>query len=727
MSKLFTAVLMAASFALPAAAQNQLDFLSDLTQFHDLRQMLPDYLQQRAERRLAERRRRVANLETQSAVDQRRAYIRKTMLEGLGGLPERTPLNARTVGVVERDRYKVEKVIFESQPGFYVTANVYLPKSGSPPYPAVLYPLGHEQGGKSHDAWQRMLGSLATKGYVALAWDPPGQGERAQMYDRDFKQRKLVRSTTEHTMLGIQCLVTGDSLARYTIWDGIRALDYLLSRPEVDKGRVACTGNSGGGTHTAYLSALDDRIGVAAPSCYLTSWSKLLDTIGPQDAEQLIMPWIGAGLDHGDFVIAFAPKPYLILSAIRDFFSIAGARATYAEAQALYQRLGAAEKIAMSEVDRGHGYHQPNRLAAYRWLARWLKGEEDNEPEPNIDIAAFHELACTETGQVATSLGGETVFTLNNKRAERLDPELPKIEGASDLPSYRREIRDRVRKLAVIDYQAADVETTPYGAIQRSGYRVEKLTYESEPGILIPALAFVPDGGPERKPAILYVDGNGKSAEGREGGDIEWLVKTGHVVLAPDLRGLGETRQLTEDSGSDWPRYFGDYNSAMTSFLLDETLVGMRTVDVLRGLDLLTARDDVDSDRISGIGKRAGALPLLYAAVLDERIQRVAFEEILVSYRSVVEHRIHRQVLENIIPGVLKQFDLQDLIAGLAPRDVLVVNPVDPLGNPLWPDPARDAYARPMETYRTAGAADSIRIVRREPEQSVADIYTAWR
>ena len=140
------------------------------------------------------------------------------------------------------------------------------------------------------------------------------------------------RSTTEHTILGIQCLLAGDSLARYTIWDGMRALDYLLSRPEVDASRIAVTGNSGGGTHTAYLAALDDRIHVAAPSCYLTSWRALLETIGPQDAEQDLLPWIGNGLDHADFIYAFSPKPYLVLSAIRDFFSISGARATYKEA-----------------------------------------------------------------------------------------------------------------------------------------------------------------------------------------------------------------------------------------------------------------------------------------------------------------------------------------------------------------------------------------------------------
>ncbi len=706
----WTLTALAALFAGPAHAQTQLDFLVDIPEFRELRQMLPSYLRTRAGALLAERRRAVAALATHRDVDERRAYIRRTMLAAVGGFPERTPLNARVVGTLDRGDYRIEKVIFESQPKFYVTANLYLPARGRPPYPAVLYPLGHERGGKSHDTWQRMLASLARQGYVALAWDPLGQGERAQLYDADFEQRKLIRSTTEHTMLGIQCLLVGDSLARYTIWDGIRALDYLLSRPEVDKERVACTGNSGGGTHTAYLSALDDRIKVAAPSCYLTSWERLLHTIGPQDAEQNLLPWLAAGLDHGDFIIAFAPKPYLLLAAIRDFFSIAGARATYHEAKELYRRLGAEQKLAMAEVDAGHGYHRPNRLAAYAWFARWLKGEEIQPDEPEIEIAEFDELACTETGQVATSLGGETVFTLNKKRADRLDPKLPSPAGT---PAFRAEVQRRVRTVSGIDYAKGPVEVRAYGQIQRRSYRIEKITYAGEPGIVVPALVFVPDSGAARKPAVIYVHGDGKAADAAEGGDIEWFVSSGHIVLAPDLRGWGETGRRDERNGSDWPRYFGDYDSAMTSFLIGESLVGMRAADILRGIDVLAARGDVDPDRISGIGKRAGAIPLLYAAVLDDRLQRLGLEEMLVSYRAVVEHKIHRRVLESIVPGVLAQFDLPDLVAVLAPERVVVVNPVNPLGNRVRLAAAQQAYPQ-------------VSVVRRRPGESPGKAYGDW-
>src|SRR5438270_3555017 len=234
------ACILACLIAVHAAAQESedLNFASGLEQFQDIRRMLPSYLNNIGLQMLTQRQRQIERLATVEDVSRRRAYLREQMLKDLGGFPDRTPLNARVVGVLERPGYRIEKVIFESQPHFYVTANLYLPKTGHPPYPAILYPLGHERGGKTNPTWQQMLGSLATKGFVALAWDPVGQGERLQIFDEDLRESKVGNSTTEHTVVGTQCMLVGDHSARYTIWDGMRALDYLLSRKEVDPARI---------------------------------------------------------------------------------------------------------------------------------------------------------------------------------------------------------------------------------------------------------------------------------------------------------------------------------------------------------------------------------------------------------------------------------------------------------------------------------------------------------
>jgi len=713
MQSVYIACILAGLFAMPSAAQESedLDFASGLEQFHDIRRMLPSYLNNIGLQMLVQRQRQVEGLVTIEDVQRRRAHLRERMLDDLGGFPERTPLNARVVGVLQRSAYKIEKVIFESQPHFYVTANLYLPKTGRPPYPAILFPLGHEPGGKTNPTWQQMLGSLATKGFVALTWDPIGQGERLQIYDEDLGESKVGDSTTEHTVVGTQCLLVGDHLARYTIWDGMRALEYLLTRPEVDPTRVGLTGNSGGGTHTAYIAALDDRIQVAAPSCYITSWRLMLQTIGPQDAEQTFPFWLKDGFDYPDYLYAFAPKPYFLLSAIRDFFPIAGARETFAEASRVYSAIGAKEKVGMFEADDGHGYSKPRRLAAYEWFGRLLRGVEDKDPEPQIEMATPEELRCTPTGQVSTSLGGESVFTLNQKRLER-------VQSNRRMPPA--ELPRKVQELIRYEPPSTSQEVQRYGTITRSGYQIEKLTYESESGITIPSLLFVPEGGDDKKAAVVIVSGDGKKASAPE---AERLVKSGMVVLSIDARGFGETQINTGVNSEEFDHYFGDFRDAMTALLVGKTMVGMRALDITRAVDLLSARRDVDREKIYVYGKKGGAVPALYAAVLDRRIRKVVLEDMLSSYESVVENKIHRRVLESVVPGALKFYDLPDLAATLAPRKLSIVSGTDPLGHELPANTVRKEYSRAVEAYRQMGMEQSIHIRDSSPTDSTNTIY----
>jgi len=669
--------------AAPALAQprDEWNFLSDPSVFHDVHGMLPAYLKEKAPALLDGRQRAIARIATMDDLKARQQYLRERMLSYLGGLPERTPLNPHTVGTLDRGDYRVEKIVFESRPAFYVTANLYLPKSGRAPYPAILFPLGHERGAKAHQAWQRCLAGLARRGFVALAWDPLGQGERVQMYDEDLHDSKVQGSTVEHTIIGMQCLLTGTHVAQYTIWDGMRALDYLLARPEVDARRVGCTGNSGGGTHTAYLSALDDRIQVAAPSCYITSWQRMLESIGPQDAEQVFPLWLKDGLDYPDYLYGFGGKPFLMLTAIRDFFPIGGARATFAEAQQTFARLSLGGNVAMFEADDGHGYSQPRREAAYRWFTRWLEGAENAEPEAPLTLATAEELQCTRTGQVQTEFpGAADVFSLNRKLAGQL--------RANRKPSPES-VRRQARELTHYEAASGPVRITRFGQLDRPEYRAEKLVYETEAGISIPAVLFIPHGGEARKPAIVLADAAGKSAAAAEAAQ---LAAKGYIVLAPDLRGFGET-QPALDRRDYFVKAFGDYENATTALLIGKTMAGMRAADVVRGVDLLAARSDVDAARIAVAGRSAAALPALFAALFDDRIRSLALDGMLVSYESVVNERIHQGLADQIVPSVLKFFDLPDVIASIAPRRVGVFNGVNPLGQELTLGRLRQAYA----------------------------------
>ena len=684
----------------PARAQSRDDwnFLSDPSVFRDVHGMLSAYLRDKAFALIDERQRAIAGIAGMDDLKARQRYWREHMLSYLGGLPERTPLNPQTVGTLDRGDYRIEKIVFESRPSFYVTANLYLPKNGRPPYPAILFPLGHENGAKAHEAWQRCLAGFARRGFVALAWDPLGQGERIQMYDEDFHDSKMPGSTVEHTIIGMQCLLTGTHIAQYTIWDGMRALDYLLSRPEVDARRVGCTGNSGGGTHTAYLSGLDDRIQVAAPSCYITSWKRMLESIGPQDAEQVFPLWLRDGLDYPDYLYAFGGKPYLMLTAIRDFFPIGGARDSFLEARQVFAKLSLADHVAMFEADDGHGYSLPRREASYRWFTRWLQGTENAEPEAPLTLASAEELQCTAAGQVKTEFPGATdVFSLNRSLAAQLRAERKPSPDA---------VRRHARELTAYEAASGPVPVARFGQLERPGYRVEKLVYESETGISIPALVFAPSGGEARKPAVVFADAAGKGAAAAEAAE---LAAKGYLVLAPDLRGFGET-QRPMDRRETFVRNFGDYQTTLTALLIGKTMPGMRAADLVRAVDLLATRSDVDASRIAVTGRGAAAIPALLAALFDDRIRSLALDGMLASYESVVNERIHQGIVDQVIPSALKHFDLPDLIAAIAPRKVVVFNSVNPLGQEMTLGRMRQVYA---------GAAAEIAVRNREDQPFV--------
>lgn len=649
----------------PAFAQTDpvLDFTSAIGDLRDLSQANTRMLIAEAERYLAVR----PSLHSESDVKKRAAQVRAQMLKNIGGLPPRTPLNAKTVGVIDHGKYRIEKIIFESQPKFYVTANLYVP-NGAGPYPAILMPLGHESGGKAHEAWQYVLGSFATKGFVALAWDPLGQGERSQFYDPDTRGSKLTQSTREHTMLGIQTLLAGDSIARYMIHDGIRALDYLSARAEVDPNRIGVTGNSGGGTMTTYLAAIDDRLKAAAPSCYITSWKSLITQLGPQDAEQNLPPWLNAGFDFPDLIYAFQLKPYLVLSAIRDFFPIGGARATVAEARQVYDRAGAGNRIHMVEADDGHGYTKPRRLAVYAWMSRWLANREDDGVEPDIKIHTEEELQCTATGQVATSLGGETVYSMNHARIKR--PSKP--PSSSDVIAKAKELT----RYAPAARQPA---VAGYGAIERAGYRIEKLTYESEPGIWIPAVLAVPASPAAGAPAVLIADCAGKSAAAAR---IEQFIAARRIVLAVDVRACGELADRSPRGVDPW---FGDFRNNFAALQLGRTMLGMRVLDLTAAIDVLTARPGLNVSAITAVGVGPASMPVLFAGAFDSRITVVELDGLLHSFHAPVESRIHRRVFEQLLPGVLNHFDVGDVVKAIAPRPVTIHRRVDAMGETLKP------------------------------------------
>jgi dienelactone hydrolase len=439
--------------------------------------MLRDYLTRTALDQLAARRERVSQINSRAAFETRRKQFRDDLLGMVGGLPsERTPLNVRVTGTLDRTDYKVEKLIFESQPGVYVTANLYVPKTGTPPYPAVLHSTGHSVAAKARAFYQTLSLGLVKKGFVVLTYDPLGQGERREFFDPALQDSKVGGTTTEHQMLGLQSLLAGESIAGQMIWDGMRGIDLLASRSEVDRSRIGATGCSGGGTMTTYLAALDERIRAAAPACYITSWDDQLraDT-GPQDAEQQFPDLLARGYDHADFVEAFAPKPYLICSTDQDFFPLEGARKTYEEAKRIYSLFDAGDRVKWFHEPGGHGMPVATREAIYGWMTQWLKDGVGSVKEPALETEYEEELYATPTGQLATSFGG-SIGAFNLKRFADLSPARP----VADL---------RSTVIALTRYEASGnaLEARTRNVEQREGHHLESLVYHTGPGRYVPA------------------------------------------------------------------------------------------------------------------------------------------------------------------------------------------------------------------------------------------------
>lgn len=667
--------------------------------------LMHHYLLGRVDKALDRRRAEYEKLKTPEQLAAYQQRMRDFFIDALGGFPERTPLSPQVVGKEDRDGYRIEKIIFESQPRHFVTAILYLPDA-KPPYPGVLVPCGHSNNGKASEPYQRASILLAGNGMAALCYDPIDQGERFQLLNADGKP--VIGGTTAHSALGVGSTLLGRNTATYRIWDGMRAIDYLQSREEVDPQRIGCTGNSGGGTLTSYLMALDRRIPCAAPSCYLTSLRRLTHTIGPQDAEQNIHGQIAYGMDHADYVMMRAPKPTLMCVATRDYFDIEGAWSSFRQAKRFYTRLGFAERVNLIESDAGHGFNTQLRVGAVRWMRRWLLGVDDAITEPESSIARDEDVQCTPRGQVMLLDGARSTYDLNVELEEKLARARKEFWERTEKAKALEEVRQisGIRKLADLPKPIC----VSAGKIDREGYRIEKLIIRSEHGVYragpasearkrgdlkprpgpspeiggiwLPALAFVPE-----KPtgeAYLYLHGDGKQTDAAPDGPIEKLAKQGHLVLAVDLRGLGEA--AAEPGKGGIPRYIGgDWKDLYLAYLLGTSYLAMRAEDVLvcaRFLPGYEAGGKPNRVHLLSIG-RTGPAALHAAALEPELFASVKLHGCLESWASVVRTPLATGQFENVVHGALKTYDLPDLLRTLPKEKVTWSDPVDALGRPL--------------------------------------------
>jgi dienelactone hydrolase len=661
-----------------AATQRDESATDSLKPLNRFPRMVQEYFVEQLRRHEQRHQQHHASLQTRADAEAYVASVRQRIRSCFGPSPEKTPLEPRVTGIVDREAYRIEKVIFQSRPGLLVTGNLYVPKGGAFPRPGVLGTCGHSDSGKAIDVYQSFAQRLARLGYVVFIYDPIGQGERLQYPDAALKSTVGV-GVPEHIHAGNQQFLVGEFFGAWRAWDGIRALDYLLSRPEVDPRHLGVTGNSGGGTMTTWLCGLDSRLTMAAPSCFVTTFRRNLENELPADTEQCPPRALSLGLDHEDFLAAMAPKPVLILGKEHDYFDVRGTEEAYSRLKRLYALLGAEENIGLFVGPGSHGYSRENREAMYRWFNR-VTGVSDGRSEPPLQIEQESTLWCTPKGQVA-ELGSRPIYEFTRERSKALAAQRArtdknglaaalsaalKLPTVPDSPEYRI-----LRALPPRHYPRAHattyaVQTEP--GIHAIVYRLSKERIESRPPH-------------DTSRAFLYISHRSSDAELRDESFLRGMVasEADSAFYTCDVRGIGESQPDTCGQNTFLRPYGSDFFYAIHGLMLDYPSVAQRTFDILTVLEWLGG---IGHSEIHLLAKGWGALPATFAALLCPRVTRVTLKNALTAYADIAESERYRWPLATFIPGVLTHFDLPDCYAALRDKQISLIEPWEALAPP---------------------------------------------
>lgn len=605
------------------------------------------------------------------------AYVRSAQerIRGcFGPLPEKTPLNAKVTKTTDRDAYRIENIVFESRPNYHVTGNLYLPKERKGRIPGVIGVCGHSRNGKAADPYQSFAQGLARQGMACFLIDPVGQGERFQFLNEKLGSR-LNGGTTEHNQMGAPQALVGEFLGTWFVWDAMRALDYLLTRDEIDPKHLGVTGNSGGGTQTTWLCGMEPRFTMAAPSCFVTTFRRDVENELPQDMEQCPPRVLAEDLDHCDFLAAMAPKPVIIMAQEKDFFDVRGSAETYECLKKLYTLLGKPENIQLHTGPDPHGYSQPNREAMYRFFGK-ATGIPAAAAEPAITLEKEDDLLCTPKGQVG-AMGSRTLMSFTRDKAESLAKKRPALSGAD----LQKSLRETLKMPVIVD---SPPDYRILRTVGKRGYPAKAYcTYavETEPMIHALVTRLSDEALTSRLPrgqskAVLYISHRSADAELRSDPFVQELITSAPeaAFFACDVRGIGDSQPDTCGVNQFLSRYGSHYFYSACGQMLDKPLLGQRTFDVLRVIQLLTSAGHTE---IHLAGRGWGALPAAFAAILSDDVKQTTLKNVLTSFHDLAIHEDQQWPNAMMLSHALEHFDLPDCYADLKSRGLRLIEPWD--------------------------------------------------
>lgn len=592
---------------------------------------------------LDERETNVSKLETKEDWENYQINLHTKLFASINKF-KKTPLNAKVTKKIKRETFTVENILFESHPNFYVTGCLFIPKERQKPAPTVIYCSGHTELGFRSDVYQRVILNLVEKGFVVFAFDPIGQGERLQYLDTETGTSKIGGSTSEHTFAGVQTLLTGTSLSDYFIWDGVRTLDFLETRKEVDMNRIGITGRSGGGTQSAMIAAYDKRIYAAAPECYITSFKRLLQSIGPQDAEQNQFNAIKLGFDQPDFLHLRAPKPSLIVTTTHDFFSQQGARETYAEAQKSYSAFNAINNIKMVEDFGKHESTKNNREAVYAFFQKHLNNPGDSVDN---DVVVFKpkELWVTPSGQLQSSIKGETTFNLNQKYYSKKE-----ISGEG--------LKEKIAELSGIKFNREMTAAVFTGKIITENLTIEKYFLENDKQDFVLPVFVIQNENSDPNKILIWLNPKGKEKV-FSNANTKIFLDANYTIISADLPGIGELQD---------PTFKGDsfikgvpFNLTFGAHLAGKTIPGIQA----ESIDLLMqfiAQKNTDQNTIHALIEGVANSAFLHYTTFKNPFSKIVFLNPTEAAFDLIDTEYYNlETAFSIVPGSLPFYDFKAL------------------------------------------------------------------
>ncbi len=567
----------------------------------------------------------------------RRAELRLQSLVSLGlhPLPERTALNPMVFRKIIRDDYTVEQVYFESLPGFYVAGNLYRPlPQWNKRRPAILNPHGHSSNGRLVDV---ELGSIAgrcigqaRRGYVAFTWDMVGYNDSLQL---------------AHNYPGAP--LYGLSLMALQTWNSIRAIDFLQSLPDVDPNHIGVTGESGGGTQTFMLCAVDDRVQWAAPVNMISSHMQ-----GGCLCENA--PGLRIGTNNMEIGALFAPKPLLLVSCTGDW-TVNTPKIEYPALKEVYDLLGAGDRLSWVQIDAAHNYNKPSREAVYGFFAKWIDGKGDGKPAPEATFAKEPDASLRVFATKADlPLNARTPEQLTQYWIDQSEVQLEASRRAGSErfaesygPALRHALHAAYPLPAGVQVYPASKDFQPTDALAWTPFHFGRLDGSDQ----IPAALAMPKSEGKLTATVL-VGPNGR-AGGMNSALARKLFTQGHAVLTIDAFNSGEAMAERVDRG-----YFTTYNRTDTS---------ERVQDVLTAVAFLRARPDIRAVNVIGRGN-FGPLTLLANALAGEAVTRcvVDYAEFTGTDTTITQ--------DLFSPSLRRAGDLRTAVALASMRPLLVHN-----------------------------------------------------